>query len=86
MPRLVELIKKEIEGNTVFTRSYRIYTPYISPHDVIVIEWEYENLQELQAAWGAWRAKPDTSEFWEKWRELTDGGGKREIWELAAQR
>ena len=42
---VVELLKEEIEGNTAYTHSYRIYTSYISSYDVVVVEWEYEDLQ-----------------------------------------
>jgi len=83
---VVELLKGEIEGNTVYTHSYRIYTSYISSYDVVVVEWEYENLQEMEAAWDAWLAKTDISEFNEKWNKLTERGGNGEIWELVAQR
>ena len=83
---VVKMLKEEIEGNTVFTHSYRIYTPDIGPQDVVVVEWEYEDLQEMQADWDAWLAKPGTPEFLEKWNELTERGGHREIWGLAAQR
>jgi hypothetical protein len=83
---VVELLKEEIEGNTVYTHSYRIYTSYISSYDVVVVEWEFEDLQEMEAAWDAWFAKTDMTEFNEKWDELTERGGHGEIWELVAQR
>jgi hypothetical protein len=85
-PALVELLKQEIEGNTAYTRSYRILTPYVSPFDVVVVEREYEDMQEKRATWGGWSAKPETPEFWEKFYELAERGGHREIWGLAAQR
>lgn len=83
---VVELLKEEIEGNTVYTHSYRIYTSYISSYDVVVVEWEFEDLQEMRADWDAWFAKTDMTEFNEKWDELTERGGHGEIWELVAQR
>lgn len=83
---VVKMLKEEIEGNTVFTHSYRIYTPDIGPYDVVVVEWEYEDLQEMQASWDAWYAKSSTPEVGAKWNELTRPGGHREIWGLAAQR
>jgi hypothetical protein len=82
----IEMLKQEIEGNTAFTHSYRIYAPDIGPYGVIVVEWEYEDLQEMRASWDAWFAKPGIPEFYEKWFELTERGGHREIWALAAQR
>jgi hypothetical protein len=83
---VVKMIKEAIEGNTIYNRSYRIYTPDISPYDVVVVEWEYEDVPEMRAAWEAWLAKPGTPEYMEKWLELTERGGGGEIWELAAQR
>ena len=83
---VVELLKEEIEGNTVYTHSYRIYTSYISSYDVVVVEWEFEDLQEMREDWDAWFAKTDMTEFNEKWDELTERGGHGEIWELVAQR
>jgi hypothetical protein len=80
------MIKEEIEGNTVFTHSYRIYTPHIGPSHAVVVEWEYEDLQGFQATWDAWFAKSATPEFWEKWNELTRPGGHREVWWLAEHR
>ena len=82
----VELLKGEIEGNTVYIHSYRIYASKISSYDVVVVEWEFEDLQEREAARDAWLAKTDMTEFNEKWDELTERGGHGEIWELVAQR
>ena len=83
---VVKMLKEAIEGNTIFTHSYRIYTPDIGPQDVVIVEWEYEDLQEMRAVWDAWLAKPSTPEFLEKWNDLVERGGKREIWTLAEQR
>ena len=33
--------------------------------------------------WADWLAKPETPAFLEKWNELIESGGSREIWELA---
>jgi hypothetical protein len=86
MEAVVKLLKEETEANTPFTHSYRIYTPSIGPRDVVVVEWEYENLQEMQACWDAWNSERGTPEFFEKWDALTERGGHRETWGLAAQR
>jgi hypothetical protein len=63
--------------------SYRIYTPYISLQDVVIVEWGYENLQELEAAWDEWFAKYGTPEFFERWYQLVEQGGHREVFRLA---
>ncbi len=82
----VKTLIEGIEGNTIFTHSYRIYTPDISKRDVVVVEWEYEDLRELQESWEAYLAKPDTPEHIEKFVMFVREGGHREVWNLAAQR
>ena len=83
---VVELIKAGIEANTIFNGAYRIYIPDIGPFNVVAVEWEYEDLGEMQAAWDAWETNLATPEFWEMWCTLTERGGNREVWQLAAQR
>ena len=84
---VADMMKKEIEGNTVYTGSYRIYVPDIGgPYDVVVVEWEYEDVPEMRAAWEAWRAKPGSPEYMEKWYEATERGGHGEVWQLVAKR
>jgi len=83
---LVELIKEAIEENSTYTRSYRIYTPSISTYGVVIVEWEYKDLQEMQASWDAWFASPATPAFFVKWDEPTKLGGGREVWNPVAHR
>jgi hypothetical protein len=83
---LVNLLKEAIEDNTTYTRSYRIYTPKISTYDVVVVEWEFENLQEMEAVWDAWVASPASAKLYEKFYELTKRGGSGEVWKLVAHR
>jgi hypothetical protein len=49
-PQVVELRKGEIEGNTGCTRPYRIYTQNTGPYDEVVVEWECNNVQEIEPA------------------------------------
>ncbi len=83
---VIELIKAGIEANTIFTGAYRIYLPDIGPFNVVAVEWEHESLEKMQLAWETWRANIATPEFWEEWVALTEPGGRREVWQLAAQR
>jgi hypothetical protein len=83
---VVARIKAGIEANTIFTGSYRIYRSDIGPNGVVAVEWEYENLEKMQAVWKAWETNLATPEFWEEWDALTEHGGYREVWELTAQR
>jgi hypothetical protein len=61
---------------------YRVYTANIAPFDSIAVEWEFEDLAAYEKAWTNWFARPETPEFMEKWNELTESGGKNEIWDL----
>ena len=83
---LVKLLKDEIEADSTYTHSYRIYTPNISTYGVVIVEWEYKDLQEMQASWDAWFANPAAAAFREKWFELTNVGGGGEVWNLVAHR
>ena len=83
---LVNLLKEAIEGYTAYTRSYRIYTPKISSYDVVVVEWEFKDLQEMEAVWDAWNASPASSTFNEKVYEFIKEGGSGEVWNLVAHR
>ncbi len=83
---MVELIKAGSEANTVDTGAYRIYVHEIGPQNVVAVEWEYESLEAMQASWDAWETNLATPEFWELWDALTERGGDREVWRLAARR
>jgi len=61
---VVELLKGEIKGNTGYTKSCRIYTRNIGPYEIVVVEWEYDDLQKIEPAWNVWRASTDIAEFW----------------------
>ena len=84
LEEVVELLKAASEGFS--TQAYRIYTPEVAEFDVVVIEWEYEDYQEMQSTIAAWVARLKTTDHWEKWGQVTAPGGRREIWQLAAQR
>ena len=82
-----EWIKEQIEGNTFYTEAYRIYLPDIGvEYDEVVVEWEYEDVPAMRAAWKAWWARPSTEEAVQKWNELAAPGGHTEIWQLFAKR
>ena len=83
---LVELLKEVIEESTSYTHSYRIYTPNVSTYGVVIVEWEFKDLQEMQASWDAWEANPAAPAFFEKFFELTNLGGGGEVWNLVAHR
>lgn len=65
------------------TRAIRIYAPSVAAFDQIIVEFEFENWAECEEFWNTWGATPEADAFWEKWRDVNSGGGRREIWELA---
>jgi len=60
----------------------RVYKPSIGPLDVIVGEFEFEDLGEIPKAWAEWSASPEAAEFMPKWYEMVERGGYAETWEL----
>jgi hypothetical protein len=58
----------------------------ISPYNVVAVEWEYEDLGQMRAAWDAWLAKPGTAEYMEQFLGLYRPGEHGDIWQLAAYR
>jgi hypothetical protein len=82
----VALIEQEFDRSPEFTGSHRVYTSDIGPSDVVVIEFEFADMQDRSKTWEIWGAKPSTATLLEKWYELTERGGTREIWNLAAHR
>jgi hypothetical protein len=86
MEEAVALVKEGFEANKSYKHGYRIYTPEIGPFEVLVVEWEFESMEEQQRSWAEWAARPDTPAFFEKWFKLFERGGGTEIWKLAAHR
>jgi hypothetical protein len=85
--KMAEMVQEQIDGNTAFTGAYRIYLADIGgPHNAVVVEWEHEDVPAMRAAWKAWGSKPETPEFIEKLREVSQGGGHTETWRLVAKR
>lgn len=80
MEELVALLVAERER---LDSDYRIYAPGISPFDVVVLELEFESLEEYETAWAEWSASPESDEFMEKFNGLTLPGGTNEVWTLA---
>jgi len=84
---VVKIVAEELEWHPdIKGQRYRIYRPHFGPQDVIVVEWEYRDLQQLEAAWATWRAKRGTPDYFDRWQALTERGGQREVWVLAASR
>lgn len=69
--------ERERTGST-----HRIYRSYLGPRNTIAVEFEFEDLEEMEAFWSEWYATPESSAFLEKWNDLLEASGTSEIWTL----
>jgi hypothetical protein len=60
----------------------RVYAPKVGSFDVLALEIEFENYEECEKYWDAWFASPEGVAFMEEWVQMTEIGGKNEIWTL----
>jgi len=64
----------------------RIYRPYfLGTFGVIVGEFEYQSLAELEEDWAAFFADPETVALAQKWSELVDSDNNddhSEVWRM----
>ena len=61
----------------------RVYTPNLSPYDVVVGEFEYESLAALESDWNEWNASDEAADFMPKFLALREGSSNSEVWTLA---
>ena len=76
--KVVELVK-EAWQTYGFPNAYRIYRPISGPEDVVYTELEFKDWQEREQVWAAFRALPEMPGWVEKWKELTETGGRTEF-------
>ena len=81
MKKLVKLCRKEMPL-TGHDPTMRMYTPKLSPGNVIMFEYEFEDLEAMAAHWKEVDALPGTSAFWEKLSPCIRSQLKREVWNL----
>jgi len=77
----VALVKSEIERFPP-PHATRLYSGYAAPTDTLLIEFEFESLEELGKFWEDWFADPESEKHREKINDLTETGGDNEIWSL----
>ena len=53
---------------------------------MVVVEFEYEGLDEYRKMWAEWFASPLAAAFMPKWAKLVERGGCNEVWNLPEQR
>ena len=84
---VVKILAEELEWHPdIKGQHYRVYRPMFGPQDVVVVEWEFHDLRQQEAAWATWRGKRGTPGYFDRWYALTERGGQREVWVLAASR
>ena len=84
MPQIIELLKPytgkgTITGNPARERTY---TSSFGPSDMIVLDFEFENMDQLEKKWAEWLARPEVPTLFEKLDSLFVPGGSNEIWNL----
>jgi hypothetical protein len=77
--KAIELLKGAVTGHP-HPHPGRVYRPQLGPFNVLVLEIEFENLEDYERYFAEFRASPGQAEFMEKWFELTKEGGANEIW------
>ena len=76
----VELVKAERERIGQVTLC--IYAPFFGPHNVVIGEIEFENIEAQDKFWEEWLPAPEVQTFLENLSKLQDAGGSRELWLL----
>ena len=66
-----------------FPHAYRIYVPHTGPQGVIVMETEYESLEEFEKYWKDFFASPEADAWSKEHRSLHYESSKTEFWKLA---
>jgi len=74
----VALVKSEIERFRA-PQAIRLYSGFAAPIDTLVMEFEFENLAELDKHWADWYADPESQNFRDKFDEITETGGENHI-------
>ena len=77
MPRLAELLQAE---RVRTGRAYRIYSSYLGEHDRIAVEFDWQDLAELEQAWAEWMTSPEAATFGQEFGAQRERGNINEIW------
>ena len=61
---------------------YRIYTPMTHPGEIVIIEFQFEDLSEHARFWDTWRAQPETQEYQKRLSELVETQHHNELYRV----
>ena len=75
---LVELWKEARDNPANFAGAVRIYWPIAGPIDAIVIEYEFESMEEYGKYWSTY----ELSDHAKRLNAITVSGGANELWLL----
>ena len=78
----VALVKEMIEISPP-PHAWRMYGPSLTGRfGTLVMEFEYESVEECQASWKEFTATPEITPLVEKWSDIKLPGGTSELWSL----
>jgi len=85
---LIEWLKTQTEAYTAYQRPYRIYTTVTGALNVVIVEWEYQDMEEWERLWEGYYAQQESQAGTEySYDELVDEqGGHMQLLRLVEQR
>lgn len=81
MDRAVEMLRQAGDKRS-HSLPRRLYRPDIGPFDQLVLEIEHEDLADYERYWQAIRALSWFEDWMAEWLEITETGGRNEIWQV----
>ena len=80
--RVTEVVKLASAERERTGSTHRIYRNRVGPFSTIVMEFEFEDFEEMETSWTEWSATSESAAFLKKWNDLLEAGGHGEIWTL----
>jgi hypothetical protein len=84
MDQARELIQEAVDLAKEQGMIGRAYSSFISPVDVIVWEEDWENEADQDQWWAENRSSPEVQDWFARWHEVVERGGRQEVWHLQA--
>ena len=73
------------EGTKDSRTRYRILSSSYGRFDEIALELKFESMAQMEQFWAEFDADPSSTEVLARWNDLTEPGGRNEVWVLDAQ-
>jgi hypothetical protein len=84
MDQARELIQEAVDTAKERGLIGRAYSSYISLADTIVWEENWENEADHDQWWAEFGNSPQVQEWFSRWHEVAERGGRQEVWRLQA--